>query len=102
MRRLLCLPAIALLAGCASEGDVEAVPPAKPAEHQLADVRWRESYPSTGRRPRFAVERIEVRRNGWSVEIAVTNETGIPFRVEPGQAACGLMLFATGDLEALT
>lgn len=108
MRRTLSLLAVALLAGCTLVGctatkEPEAVAPAHAAEPQRAELGWRESYPSTGRRLRFAVDRLEVRRDGWSVEIAVTNSTGIPFEVgQPNELAFGLLLFATGDLDELT
>src|SRR5688572_11323064 len=103
MRRNLSLLALALLAGCGTTAEPERAAPARAAEPQTAVLRWRESYPSSGRRLRFAVDRLEVRRNGWSVEIAVTNSVGIPFELgRPIDSAFGLMLFATGDLEELT
>jgi hypothetical protein len=102
MGRLLCLLAAALLAGCASTREAERVPPASPAEPQRIELDWRESYPPSGQRLRFLVDRIVVRRDGWSADIAVTNSTGIPFRVEPGPNAFGLMLSGTGDLADLT
>ncbi|MBA2383803.1 MAG: hypothetical protein H0V68_03965 [Actinobacteria bacterium] len=103
MPRMLSLLAVTLLAGCGTTAEPEQVEPARAAEPQTAALRWRESYPSSGKRLRFAVDRLEVRRDGWSVDIAVTNSVGIPFELgRPLDAAFGLMLFETGDLGELT
>jgi hypothetical protein len=103
MRRNLSLLAVALLAGCGTTTEPEPVAPARAAEPQTAELGWRESYPSTGKRLRFDVDRLEVRRDGWSVAIAVTNSVGIPFEIaRPLDSAFGLMLFETGDLGELT
>src|ERR671915_1691494 len=99
MRRNLSLLAIALLAGCGTTTEPEPVAPAQAAEPQTAQLGWRESYPSTGKRLRFEVERLVVRQNGWAVQIAVTNSVGIPFELgRPVDSAFGLMLFETADL----
>jgi len=51
----------------------------------------------------FAVDQLEVTQGGWSVGIAVTNETGIPFeaRGRDVELTYGVALFRTGDLEEL-
>lgn len=103
MRRNLSVLVVALLAGCGTTAEPEPVEPARAAEPQTAELRWRESYPSSGKRLRFAVDRLVVRTNGWSVNVAVTNDVGIPFALERTlESAFGLMLFETGDLEELT
>lgn len=111
MRRHLSLVAlvlpvtlpIMLAAGCGVTRELEQVRPAHPAEPQRAELLWHESYPSTGMRLRFGVERLAVRRDGWSVEIEVTNSTRTPFELgQPAELEFGLMLFATGELDELT
>jgi hypothetical protein len=103
MRRHLSLLAVVVLAGCSTTSEAEPVAPAHAAEPQQAELGWRESYPSTGRRLRFDVDRLAVRRDGWSVEIAVTNSTQIPFELgRPDELEFGLMLFKTGDPDELT
>jgi len=103
MRRNLSLLALAVLAGCGTTAEPKPAAPARAAEPQTALLGWRESYPATGRRLRFFVDRLEIRRDGWSVDIAVTNSVGIPFRLEPAvSSSFGVMLFGTGDLGELT
>jgi hypothetical protein len=99
MRRTALL-AVLLLTGCAEAAETKPVQPAHAAEPQHVRLGWLESYPSTGERLRFAVDELDVRANGWSVEIAVTNATRRSFElgVNRAQLAFGLMLFATGDL----
>jgi hypothetical protein len=102
MRRTLCLLAALWLTGC---GGSEPKPraPARAAEPQQVELDWRESYPATGKRLVFVVDRLAVRKLGWSVDIAVTNSTSIPFAagVRQLRPAYGLMLFATDDLAEL-
>jgi hypothetical protein len=97
------LLAALLLTGCASTTETKPLAPARAAEPQHAKLGWLESYPSTGQRLRFAVDELDVRANGWSVGIAVTNETRIPFELglNRAQLSFGLMLFATGALAEL-
>ena len=100
MRRTGPLLAAAFLAGC---GSVETKPfvPRAPAAPQSVELGWRELYPAASKRLVFLVRRLEVGAGGWSVEIGVRNETGIPFDVErrPGEPGFGVMLFATADLD---
>lgn len=101
MRRTVLL-AVLLLAGCGG-AEPESIAPARSAEPQQARLGWRESYPATGERLVFEVDALDVRPNGWSVEVAVTNRTTIAFELG-GTAAdlgYGVMLFGTGDLEEL-
>lgn len=102
MRRPLVLAAVLLLAGCGS-GELERVKPVRAAEPQRAELGWRESYPSTGERLVFEVETLQITKQGWSADIAVTNSTEIPFELGalPEPLAFGLMLFATGSLDEL-
>ena len=92
-----------LLTGCAAAAEPEPIPPARAAEPQQTDLGWRESYPKSGEQLHFAVDELTVRSEGWSVEIAVTNETGSSFELggDNGQLSFGLMLLATGELEEL-
>ena len=102
MRRTVLLAAL-WLAGCGTAAEAEPVPPARAAEPQQVELGWRESYPSTGERIRFAVDELQVRAEGWSVGIAVTNATHSSFElgVNRTELTFGLMLFATGDLDDL-
>lgn len=102
MRRPLLLAAMLLLAGC---GEVAAEPfkATRPAEPQVLELGWRETYPATERRLVFEVDELEVTAGGWSARVAVTNSTGIPFAAggSPAERAYGLMLFATDDAAEL-
>jgi hypothetical protein len=102
MRRPLILFAALLVAGCGG-AEPEPLAPARAAEPQQTTLGWRESYPASGERLVFVVDKLTVRREGWSVDIAVTNSTRIPFEAGGSRVklAYGLMLFATGDLAEL-
>jgi hypothetical protein len=89
-----------LLAGCGTTA-TEPVQQARPAEPQRAELKWRERYPPTGPGLRFAVDTLVVNRDGWSAEVAVTNDTGISFEVDPNRRQFGLMLFESSSLEEL-
>ena len=99
------LLAVLLLTGCgaAAGTEQEQVAPARAAEPQHVSLDWLESYPSSGERIRFAVGALDVRADGWSVEIRVTNATRSSFElgVNRAQLSFGLMLFATGELAEL-
>jgi hypothetical protein len=106
-RTVLLAPALAsilALAGCGTAEEQRPRLAARAAEPQRAELGWRERYPSTGlARLVFQVDSLEVTRGGWSANIALTNETEVPFDARPGTADSryGLMLFATGDLAEL-
>lgn len=106
MRRTVSLVAIALvLGGCgaADTGDRPLVQ-ARAAEPQQADLGWREAYPAaTGERLVFEVGTLDVTADGWSAAVAVTNRTPFPFEIDTGATdyGFGLMLFPTGDLQAV-
>jgi hypothetical protein len=102
MRRPLILFAALLVAGCGG-AEPEPLAPARAAEPQQATLGWRESYPGSGERLVFVVDKLTVRKDGWSVDVAVTNSTPIPFEAGGNRVrlAYGLMLFATGDLAEL-
>ena len=102
MRRTVLL-ALLLLTGCTAAPETEPIPPARPAEPQHLELGWRESYPSSGERLRFDVDALDVRADGWSVEIAVSNDTRSAFELGANRAdlSFGLMLFATGGVEEL-
>jgi hypothetical protein len=101
-RPLFLAAAVILLAGCGG-AELEPVEMVRAAEPQRAELGWRESYPSSGQRLVFAVDTLEITAKGWSVKIAVTNSTAIPFELGaiPEPLAFGLMLFATDDLDEL-
>jgi hypothetical protein len=107
VRRTAALLALVLLGGgCAAgpEPDREPLPPARAAEPQHAELGWSESHPAAaGPRLVFEVDSLDVTVTGWSVRMAVTNRTTTVFDVETGPTdyAFGLMLFPTGDLEAV-
>lgn len=106
MRRTVSLLALVLaLAGCAAtEPERPPLGPPRAAEPQRVELRWRESWvgPESGRLV-FEVDELDVTANGWSVRIAVRNESATGFEIETGpfDYGFGLMLFATGDLEAV-
>lgn len=102
MRRTVLL-AVLLLTGCGAAAETEPAAPARAAEPQHLELGWRETYPSTGEQLQFGVDALDVRANGWSVEIRVTNATSNTFRLGANRAelSFGLMLFATGDLAEL-
>ena len=103
MRRTVLL-AVLLLTGCGAAPKTEPIPPARAAEPQHVELGWRESYPSTGERLRFAVDALDVRPEGWSVEIARHERDAartFELGVNQAQLSFGLMLFATGDLAEL-
>jgi hypothetical protein len=101
MRAPLFLVAVLLLAGCGNQ--LEPVESVRAAEPQQAELDWRESYPGSGQRLVFVVHTLQVTKNGWSADIAVTNSTLIPFELGANaeQFAFGLMLFANDDLDQL-
>ena len=100
MRRTGLLLATVLLAGCGT-AETTAFVPRKAAAPQSVELGWRELYPAGPKRLVFLVRRLDVRADGWSVELEARNETGIPFDVErrPGEPGFGVMLFATSELE---
>jgi hypothetical protein len=104
VRRTALLALTIALAGCGDTVEERPRPEPRAAPPQRAELAWRESYPAGGReRLVFAVDTIEVTKNGWTARVAVTNDTGVPFaaRPSPGASSYGVMLFATGDLGEL-
>ena len=106
MRRTVLLFALALaLGGCGTvEEGGERIAQPHPAEPQRAELDWREFHPApVGERLVFEVGTLAVTADGWSATVAVVNRTNLRFEVEtgPGDYSFGLMLFPTGDLEAV-
>jgi hypothetical protein len=102
MRRPLILAAVLVMTGCGG-AQPEPLGPARAAEPQQVALGWRESYPPSGERLVFTVEKLVVSDEGWSADVSVTNKTRIAFDTGGDTAAStyGLMLFATGDLGEL-
>ena len=104
-RTLLLLIALLVLSGCGTvePTQTEPVELGRPAEPQRVELGWLERYPDSGPGLRFTVGALQVTGEGWSVEIAVTNKTGVPFEVGqyPAELAFGLMLFTTDDVAEL-
>lgn len=92
------------LAGCGSGGGLT-LPPAEPAAPEVAQLDWVETYGPRGSRLVFRVERLEVRNEGWTAAVSVTNRTGTAFVLggieHPLDRAFGVMVFSTGDLREL-
>jgi len=105
LRLCLCLLCALLVASGCGGGRGEPAPatPARAAEPQTNELGWREAYPATGPQLRFRVGRLEVREDGWSVDVAIENATSIPFELgaRPLELQFGLVLFRTGELEEL-
>jgi hypothetical protein len=106
-RRVLsgCLVALApvLGAGCGTEPELKPVRPARPAPPQTAMLDWRESYGASGQALRFVVDELRLTAEGWAADVAVANDTRVPWRIERRGTASrfGVQLFADDDLEAL-
>lgn len=100
MRRLLPLLLLALIAaGCGTAPVEDGVPlEATKAPPRSAKLHWREAYGLKAERLVFAVERLEVRSDGWEAEVSVANDTKSAFEVSPpAERTFGLMVFGTGD-----
>jgi hypothetical protein len=103
-RRLLaCLALVALAPlGCGGETESQPLRASRPAPAQAATVGWREAYGADGQARRFVVERLAVTEEGWTADVAVVNDTRLPWRIERGPASrFGVQLSADDDLEAL-
>ena len=106
MRRTAALLLLVVVAaGCGTaETSGEPIRLARPAEPQRAELDWRETHPAaTGDRLVFEVGTLAVTAAGWSATVAVTNRTPYRFQIYTGPAdyGFGLMLFPTGDLQAV-
>src|SRR5918992_3779678 len=84
-----CLLTLALVpgAGCGTEPEREPIRPARPAPPQTAAVGWREEYGVQGQALRFVVDELRVTAEGWSVDVAVVNDTRVAWRIERRGAA---------------
>jgi len=103
MLRLCLLVVLLAASGCGAAREPTPAPPARAAEPQTTELGWREAYPDSGPQLRFRVGRLQVRENGWSVEVAIENATTIPFELgaRPIELQFGLVLFRTAALEEL-
>jgi hypothetical protein len=107
-RPALLLPAIAvalLVSGCGGGGTGEPLAPATAAPPQRAELGWVERHEEEGQAVEYRVDELEVTRDGWSADVAITNDTKTRFALGDAEAATGrsfgLMLFRTGDLREL-
>ena len=109
MQRLALLIAVSVLgvaaAGCG--GAKITLPPVAAAPPQQVRVDWLEPTDTKSTSPRliFEVKRIEVGDDGWKADVAIRNETEVPWALGGPTATSsvpfGVMLFATGDHEEL-
>jgi len=95
---------VAALAVAGCTGGQATLPPATSAPPQKARVDWVD--PTAPKAPRlvFTVKRIDVLADGWRAQVAIRNDTAIPWAMaDPRvpEASFGLMLFGTGDLSEL-
>lgn len=100
MRRLLLLVPLALLAAsCGTTPKAGGIPvEATKAPPRSVELGWRETYGGPAGRLVFAVERFEVRADGWEAKVSVTNETAVAFEISrPVERTFGLMVFGSGD-----
>jgi hypothetical protein len=90
---LLCI-------GCGSAAEKQ--PAASP---RIVQLDWRDVAASGRERIVLRVRRLVLRRNSWSVDLAVSNETATSYHVDrihhPGETMFGLMLLASGDERAV-
>jgi hypothetical protein len=106
MRRALLAAGIALLAaGCGGDGDPVVLGDEGRAPPQQATLDWSEAYGEPGARLVFRVDSLAVERDGWTANVAVENDTRVPFTLASGASsldrAFGLMLLPTGDIKEL-
>jgi len=73
-----------------------------PASPQKEVLGWRETSGPEGDQLVYSVESLEVLADGWKADIALENHTETSYEVVPTHdRPFGLMLFATGDHDAL-
>ena len=93
-----CLLLLVALAGCSGIQRPTLAPPAKPKD---VDLGWVERY-AAGQFT-FRVGRLVLGPDGWEANVAVTNNSGSPYRISPQNF--GLVALNTrskGELERLT
>jgi hypothetical protein len=86
--------------------DDETAPRARDAATpQRAILGWRETFGPPGEKLVFSVESLEVMQDGWRAQVALENETSIPYEVTGAdagvEAAFGLKLFESGEIAEL-
>jgi hypothetical protein len=105
--RMLAVPvvvvAVLTLAACGSDATL---PPATAAPAQHATLGWVEPTAKSGPRLVFEVREMDVLRDGWRAQVAITNDSEITWSFGSDRSAAalnfGVMLFATGDLDEVT
>ena len=104
----LVLVVIASTGGCgrAESGSQSSVPLPARAQPQNVRLGWIEEYPGAGEASLvFRVERLQVTSEGWLVELALENETAVPWAIGDAETSVarrfGLMIFRSGDQREL-
>jgi hypothetical protein len=70
------------------------------AGEQTANLGWRETTGEPGERLVFEVEKLEILRDGWRVELSLENATSASLRVMSTQRQpFGLMVLPTGNYD---
>jgi hypothetical protein len=103
--RLLTALALALGVAAASGcgGDKATLPPATAAPVQEATVDWMERTAKSGPKLVFGVRKVRILDDGWSADVSIRNDSGIPWHFGQSRDAAslyfGVMLFVTGKLD---
>jgi hypothetical protein len=75
------------------------------ARPQRATLDWRETYGTRAQKLVFSVESLRVMASGWQADVALENDTSVPYEVgdprDSLERSFGLMLFSTGDQDEL-
>jgi hypothetical protein len=110
MRRALLVAVVLPLAlsGCGADAASQptGVPLPGRARPQVVDLGWVERYPEQGEKSLvFRFHNLRINESGWSVYLAITNGTGVPWAIgqngtEIGRTF-GVMVFRTGDQREL-
>lgn len=102
-RAALVFVAISIGLATACRSDETAVPPARAAAPQSAELGWSERFPTVGPALVFRVHRIAVTEGGWNADVEIENRTEVEWELGTDRVAVaqsfGVMLFETGELD---